>query len=91
MTVASSSSETLTLRGFKQWGNSAVVRIPKLLLQGAGLSIKSPIDINLVDGRIVVEPVREPEYSLDALLAGITPDNLHDEVDFGEPVGKEVA
>ncbi len=75
----------------KRWGNSAVVRIPKPLLQGAGLSVESPIDINVVDGRIVVEPVKEPEYCLEALLAGITPDNLHDEVDFGESVGKEAA
>lgn len=31
-----------------------------------------------------------PSYSLDELLAGITPENCHAEIDFGPPVGKEI-
>lgn len=30
-----------------------------------------------------------PKYDLDELLAGITEDNIHPEVDSGPPVGKE--
>lgn len=30
-----------------------------------------------------------PKYDLDELLAGITEDNIHPEVDYGPPVGKE--
>jgi len=40
-------------------------------------------------GRIVIEPVPPEKYDL-AQLAGITPENLHTEVDFGAPVGKEL-
>jgi len=75
----------------KKWGNSAVVRIPKPFLMGADLEIESPVELTVVNGKLIVEPVTEQEYSLDNLLAGITKDNIHDEVDFGEPVGKEVA
>ena len=75
----------------KKWGNSAVVRIPKPLLQGVDLEIESPVDLSIVNGRLVIEPISDEEFTLDALLAGITPDNVHDEVDFGEPVGNEVA
>lgn len=32
----------------------------------------------------------EKEKSLEELLAGITEENLHPEIDFGPPVGKEV-
>ncbi len=32
----------------------------------------------------------KPVYSLNELLAGMTPENRHDEVDFGAPVGREV-
>ena len=39
--------------------------------------------------RIVIEPLSRPDYRLDDLLSGITPENLHDEVDFGAPVGRE--
>jgi len=31
----------------------------------------------------------EKKCDLKGLLAGITPENLHTEVDFGAPVGKE--
>jgi len=73
----------------KKWGNSAAVRIPKPLLQGVDLEIESPVELSIVNGRLVVEPIKEQGFTLDALLSGITPDNVHDEVDFGEPVGKE--
>lgn len=37
------------------------------------------------------EPKQAPptEYSFDELLAQITPENIHEEIDFGPPVGKE--
>jgi len=40
-------------------------------------------------GRIVIEPVRQRVYDLNALLKRITAKNLHEGVDFGAPVGKE--
>lgn len=54
----------------------------------AGLD--DPVDIREEDGRIVIEPIRTKEYDLAHLLAGITPENLHAEVDFGAPVGNEL-
>jgi len=41
-------------------------------------------------GRIVIEPVRQKAYDINALIKGITRENLHDAVDFGAAVGKEV-
>jgi antitoxin MazE len=40
-------------------------------------------------GGIVVEPDKKPDEKLEDLLAGITDDNVHEEVDFGGPVGEE--
>jgi len=37
----------------------------------------------------VIEPAAEFVYSLPELVAGVTPRNLHREVDFGAPAGKE--
>lgn len=74
----------------KQWGKSAVVRIPKPLLKEVGLEVDSPIEIRVVDGRLVIDPVEESEYTLDTLIARITTENVHDEVDFGMPTGREV-
>ncbi len=36
------------------------------------------------------KPQTEQEYTLEELLAGVTKANLHGEVSFGPPVGKEV-
>lgn len=74
----------------KQWGNNAIVCIPKSLLEEAGLEVDSPIKICIMDGRLVIDPVKASEYTLDTLLAGITAENLHSEVDFDKPTGREV-
>jgi antitoxin MazE len=41
-------------------------------------------------GRIVIESVQEPQYDLADLVKRINSKNRHGEIDFGEPVGKEV-
>lgn len=73
----------------KKWGNSASVRLPIAIMQAAALSVDDVVDIQVEDGRIIIIPVRAKEYSLDSLLAGVTADNVHDEIDFGAPVGRE--
>ena len=73
----------------KKWGNSASVRIPVAVLQAAHLDLDDPVDVREESGRIVIEPVRRKEYDLAELVRGITRENLHDEADFGKPVGKE--
>ena len=73
----------------KKWGNSAAVRIPSAVLQAAKLRLEDSVDVREESGRIVIEPVPRKEYILSELLKGITPENLHEEVDFGRPVGKE--
>ena len=72
-----------------RWGNSAAVRLPATLLAQANFSSQQPIDLVLSNGRIILEPVAAPEFDLAELLAQVTPENLHGEIDFGAPVGKE--
>ena len=73
----------------QKWGNSMAVRIPKAIAEKAGLKIKDVFEIEVVDGNIVLTPKQCCEYRLDELVKGITRQNLHDELDFGEPVGYE--
>ena len=73
-----------------KWGNSAAVRIPATLLTQANLSDKQAIDLVLSDGKITLEPVTKQDLNLEDLVAQITPNNLHSEVEFGEPIGKEI-
>jgi antitoxin MazE len=74
----------------KKWGNSPSVRLPVAIMKEASLSIDDAIDISVEDGRIVMSPARVKEYSLDALLSGITDENVHEKSDFGTAVGKEL-
>ena len=74
----------------RKWGNSAAVRIPAIIMETMNLGLDEAVDVRAEKGRIVIEPVRRREYDLDTLLKSINPDNLHEPVDTGEPVGQEV-
>ena len=73
----------------QKWGNSLALRIPKSFAEEAGLKNSSPVDVSLVDGRLIIAPVRKPKWTLNELLAQVTPDNLHGEVDTGPTMGNE--
>ena len=72
-----------------KWGNSLALRIPRSFAVQAGLEDTTVVDVSLIDGKLLVAPVAQPAPSLDDLLAGITPENLHDEVSTGPAVGHE--
>lgn len=73
----------------QRWGNSLAVRIPKAFAEDIGLRESSPVEITLVEGRLVLSPVPEPRFTLSGLLAGVTEDNLHREVETGPALGAE--
>ena len=73
----------------QRWGNSLAVRIPKAFAEEVGLTDGSPVEMRLVDGRLLVEPVSTRPLSLDELLDGVTESNLHSEVDTGPAQGSE--
>lgn len=73
----------------KKWGNSASIRIPAGIMEAARLRLDDQVDVREEGGVIVIEPIRTKEYDLAKLLAGITPENLHGEADFGAPLGQE--
>ena len=73
----------------QKWGNSLALRIPQAFATEAGLSQDSPVELTLDEGRLVVKAITTRTFTLEDLLAGITPDNLHGEIGTGAPVGKE--
>ena len=74
----------------KKWGNSAAVRIPAAVMAAAHVALDQAVEVREEQGRIVIVPVRRKVFKLDELLGGITGKNLHQPVDTGAPVGKEV-
>ncbi len=75
----------------QKWGNSLAIRIPKSFAVQTEIKQNSIIDLSVNDGKIIVEPEKKkPKYTLEELLDGVTEENLHGEIDFGKPVGKEI-
>ena len=74
----------------RKWGNSIGVRIPAGILTELNLSAEKKVDVRAEAGRIIIEPIIDSQETLEQLLGQIIPDNLHSEIDFGQPVGKEL-
>jgi antitoxin MazE len=74
----------------QRWGNSLALRIPKAMADEAGLKDDSSVRLTLRDRQLVIEALVQEPLSLDALLAQVTAENLHREVDTGPAVGGEV-
>ena len=72
----------------QKWGNSLAIRIPKPFAMEVGLEQNSLVIVSVSEGKLVLEPVK-PSYSLEELLAQVTQDNLHREVETGPAVGAE--
>ncbi len=70
-------------------GSDLTLKIPPAFAAELGLEPDSNVDVSLLGNSIVVCPTRRPPVLLDDLLACVTDDNLHSEVDTGPAVGKE--
>ncbi len=74
----------------QRWGNSLAVRIPKVYAKGVGFEEDTSVEISVNEGDIVISPRPAPAFTLEQLLAGITDENLHEEIATGPAVGNEV-
>jgi antitoxin MazE len=72
-----------------KWGNSLAVRIPKSVAEEARMQEGDAILIEVVRGRVELRPA-EKIPTLEELVAQITPENRHEETDWGPDVGKEI-
>jgi antitoxin MazE len=73
-----------------KWGNSLAVRIPQHLAKEIELTAGGEVEIVAIDGNLVIKPKKQKQYSLDQLIAGITPDNRHGSIETGSSVGEEI-
>lgn len=72
-----------------KWGNSLGVRVPRDVAARAGLTEGARVDIEAVeDGRIIISRSRR-RFTLDELLAGMTPEREHAAEDDA-PRGEEM-
>ena len=74
----------------QKWGNSLALRIPKAYAEETHIHDGSSIDLTLLNGNIVITPVRKKAFTLDELLKDITADNQHEAIDSGAAIGQEI-
>jgi len=72
----------------KKWGNSLGVRIPNLIVRELSLKDGSFVDINDRGKEIVIKPIQKNKLS--EMLNNINEKNIHEEIETGKPVGKEI-
>ena len=73
----------------QKWGNSLALRIPKSFATEVGLQRETAVEVLLANGKLVITPVAKPKPNLKQLLAKVTKENLHHEVDTGSAIGNE--
>ncbi|WP_055076956.1 AbrB/MazE/SpoVT family DNA-binding domain-containing protein [Pseudanabaena sp. 'Roaring Creek'] len=72
-----------------KWGNSLAVRIPQAMAEQLQIQAGSEINIEIIDGKIILTPHRRKKYTLDELLDNMTAEHLHPEISTGVSVGNE--
>lgn len=73
----------------KEWGNSQGIRIPKDVLQSAGISMNEVLDVTVSNGTIILAK-RFQHKTLEERAAEFEGNLMLDgEYDWGEPVGRE--
>jgi antitoxin MazE len=74
----------------QKWGNSLAIRVPKSVAVQVGLKAQDDLEIEVQDGNVVLKPHLRRVYRLDDLVKRITSKNLHNEIETGSPVGREI-
>ena len=74
----------------KKWGNGLGIRLPKSVTEAIALGEGTSVTVEAAAGKIIIAPTRPRRYRLQELVRGITPQNLHAEIETGRPVGTEV-
>jgi antitoxin MazE len=76
-------------RTVTKWGDYLAVRIPAAFAEQLQWDETTEVICAVVDGKLVISPAAAPGYDLDQLVAGITPENRHEEIQTGLVVGNE--
>ena len=73
----------------QRWGNSLAVRIPKAFAVDLGLDRDAHVDLQVREGALVIRPSAEYRFELSILLSQVNPENLHGELQWQGPTGRE--
>ena len=71
-----------------KWGNSLAIRLPKAAVESLRVQEGETVEVTIEGDALIIRSA-SPRYRLEDLVAGITPDNLPETIEFS-PVGEEL-
>lgn len=72
-----------------KWGNSLALRIPQSVADRVGITLNAAVELAPRGEELIVSLLQRPGTELEDLLARVTEENLHGEVETGASVGGE--
>ena len=85
------STNIVATQSLQKWGNSSGVRLPKRIIKAAKLKDDQLLTVSLRGQSIVLTPLKSADnFTLKTMLEGVTPNNVHGEIDWGSDVGAEI-
>ena len=70
----------------QKWGNSLGFRIPSLWAKDNEVSVGSKVEVIAEKGKMIILPQKK---TLENMMAMVTDENLHSEIETGSSVGNE--
>ena len=81
----------MVLSKIQEWGSRLIFCISKQITDETSLIHNHTVEITLEAGDLQRIPIQTTKrYQLETLLNELSPEQLHDEVDFGQAVGHEI-
>ncbi len=84
----------MSITNLRKVGGSIMLAVPPSILSLLKLEPGSSVDVAVEKGRLVIEPVKKPKYTLEELLAQCKPEQKRSSEEDKwlnvAPVGKEI-
>ena len=84
----------MSITNLRKVGGSIMLAVPPSILSLLKLEPGSSVDVAVEKGRLVIEPVKKPKYTLEELLAQCKPEQKRSSEEdkwlHVAPVGKEI-
>ncbi len=75
----------------QKWGNSHGIRIPKHIMTNLSIAENDLVDINTEEDKIIItKSISNKRKSIEELFANYTDDYQKENIDCGEPTGREI-
>lgn len=74
----------------KKWGNSKGILLPKVVLDMLSLKTDDSVDIDVVDQKIVISPIKKRRLTLTERFEGYKGSTKQEEYWTDDPIGKEI-